>query len=349
MLADAGPDSWGKRVIEHRHRQRPGNPLEYLVSGNGDGAGGLRFSLSRSAMSKLPNHLAFKDLEEVAAAERDLDEGRVIDDWRLKMVWEAGSSMGGARPKLTVGGGRDAWLVKLSRKDDEVNMAVLEHACLQAAREAGLTVPDSHISNIGQRAALFVRRFDRTEDNSRLHYMSAHALLNLQTFRPNDVIAPQGMCTYGGISALAQHSMGLVAGPELFQRMIFNVALGNTDDHGRNLGFLKPVDQPWQLAPAFDLTVVGDSEHAMGLGLRGREASLANACSDLTRFHLTADQAQGFVQRAVDAVAQLPRLMQDLGATPADLAWVARRLPKPESVDALFEAPAVRRRRLTAR
>lgn len=344
VLADAGPDAWGRQVIEHSHKQRPTNPLEYLVSGNGDGAGALRFSLSRSAMGKMPNHLAFKNIEAVAQAERAMDEGRLLSEAEIRLVWEAGSSMGGARPKLTVGEGRDSWLVKLARKDDPMNMAILEHACLQVARRAGLRVPDSHISTIGQRSALFVRRFDRGDADQRVHYLSAHALLNLHRLKPTDVLAPHGLCTYGSLAALAQHSMGIPVGPEMFQRMIFNVVLGNTDDHGRNLGFLKPVGQPWQMAPAFDLTVVGDAQHAMGLGLQGRDATLANACSDLRRFQVTPAQAEAIVKQVIEAVAELPALMRHLGAPPADLAWVERRLPSVNVTPDLF-APTPGRRR----
>ena len=55
--------------------------VEYLVSGNGDGVGALRFSLSRDALSpRLPRHLSFQDLNEVAQAERDLDDGKIVDD-----------------------------------------------------------------------------------------------------------------------------------------------------------------------------------------------------------------------------------------------------------------------------
>lgn len=329
VLADAGPDAWGRRVIEQRHRQKPANPLEYLVSGNGDGVGALRFSLSRSKVGPLPNHLALDraDLQLVADAEHDLDAGLILDDARLRRVWEAGSSMGGARPKFTAGDGDDTWLVKLARRDDTVNMARLEHACLVVARQAGLTVPDSRVATLGTQTALFVRRFDRGATDTRHHYLSAHALLNQPKVGAADVTAPMGVCTYGGLAALAQRSLGLSAGPELFERMVFNLLLGNTDDHGRNLGFLKVQGRPWQLAPAFDLTVVGGPLHALGLGTHGREASLANALSALGQFQVSPDQAQATVVRLQAAVATLPTMLRQLGATPVDVAWAAQRLP----------------------
>jgi serine/threonine-protein kinase HipA len=345
VLADAGPDSWGKLVIERRHSQVPANPLEYLISGNGDGVGALRFSLSRDAVGKLPNHLAIEKIEMVAQAEQDMQDGRPMDDQARQMLWEAGSSMGGARPKLTVGQGTNTWMVKLARNDDPVNMAILECACSQIARAAGLEVPESYVSVVGKQSALFVRRFDRIEQDQRIHYLSAHALLNLHKIGPNDVVAPMGVCTYGGLAALAQHSMGLVAGPELFARMVLNVLLGNTDDHGRNLGFLKPLGQPWALAPVFDVTVLGARQHAMGLGRDGRAATLANACSDLDRFQISAHQARETVQRTQEAVAGLTKRMIQMGASSTDIEWVQRRIPAAEEIPALEGGTSARRSR----
>lgn len=172
-----------------------------------------------------------------------------------------------------------------------------------------------------------VRRFDRFGEHGCIHYLSAHALLNLETLGPADFVTPKGLCTYAGIVSYAQHAMALTIGPEVFRRMLFNLALGNTDDHGRNLGFLKPLHQAWALAPAFDLTVVGDAEHALGLGRDGRTATLANAFSDFPRFQLSLEQAQAIWNEVVSAVMQVPSLMSEMEAAPGDLQWVTRKLP----------------------
>jgi serine/threonine-protein kinase HipA len=39
VLLDAGPDSWGKRVLSEIAKSRPRNDMEYLLAGNGQGIG----------------------------------------------------------------------------------------------------------------------------------------------------------------------------------------------------------------------------------------------------------------------------------------------------------------------
>ena len=325
VLADVGPDSWGRSVIEKMHKQQPANPLEYLISGNGDGVGAVRFSLSRSALGLLPNHLNFKNINTVGQIEQELDDGQILEHDRLQQIWAAGSSIGGARPKLTVEEDGVEWLVKLAKNNDTVNMAMIECACLQISKKAGIDVPNARLINVTKRPALMVERFDRNR-GIRHHYLSAHALLNMHRVGPKDVVSPGGICTYGGLVSMAQHGLNLQCGPQIFARMIINVLLGNTDDHGRNFGFLKPMGQSWTLAPAFDIVVHGGNMHALGLGKGGRLSTLENAVSDLSRFHLTPSQARPIIDLAINSVRTLPKLLIDLGATSSDQEWVSKRL-----------------------
>ena len=47
---------------------------------------------------------------------------------------------------------------------------------------------------------------------------------------------------------------------QLFRRVLFNILIGNRDDHLRNHGFLRTGDG-WQLSPAFDVNPNPDKDH----------------------------------------------------------------------------------------
>lgn len=47
---------------------------------------------------------------------------------------------------------------------------------------------------------------------------------------------------------------------QLFRRVLFNISIGNRDDHLRNHGFMR-VGDGWQLPPAFDVNPNLDKGH----------------------------------------------------------------------------------------
>ena len=69
---------------------------------------------------------------------------------------------------------------------------------------------------------------------------------------------------------------------QMFRRMVFNVLIGNKDDHAKNFSFVH-LDDGWHLAPAYDLTrcVQGyNGEHAtsvMGKGTPSESDMIAVA------------------------------------------------------------------------
>jgi len=69
--------------------------------------------------------------------------------------------MGGARPKAVVEDGEALWIAKFNRRDDKWNSARVEHAMLVLARECSLSVSQSRLTQIADRDALLVKRFDR--------------------------------------------------------------------------------------------------------------------------------------------------------------------------------------------
>lgn len=81
---------------------------------------------------------------------------------------------------------------------------------------------------------------------------------------------------------------------ELWVRALFSCAVGNTDNHLRNYGFLREA-AGWKLAPAFDVNPTSGSEVkylATGLGFADREADPQAAFEVCEFFRMKAVEAR---------------------------------------------------------
>ena len=323
VLADAGPDAWGKRLLELHRGRVPDTPLEVLRVTNGAGTGALLFSQSRErpAPVRLAPATTLAELEDAA---RHVDAGEPVSEHVFELIFASGSPLGGARPKANITLDGDAWIAKFAKADDTVDMPRVEWACLTLARRAGLDVPDHRLVNVNGRAVLLVRRFDRGNPTP-LHYLSLHALLSAVRMSLGDVIAPEGLCTYGGMASLCRQIGVPDAGTVMFHRLAMNLAIGNTDDHLRNQGLLHDIDG-WRFAPAFDLTATGGAHQAIGVGTAGREATRENALSDLPRFGLSLDQARALLHQVDAAMASAQGVLRDAGLPPLQVEQVLNRM-----------------------
>ena len=339
VFADAGPDAWGSKLLELQRGHVPTSPLDVLRVTNGCGTGALLFSQSRERPAPTRQLLPMTTLPEIEAAARSVASGETVADPVFHLLLEGGSSLGGARPKANVQWNDAAWIAKFSKPDDALDLPRLEWACLRLARDAGITVPDHQLQEVNGRAVLLVRRFDR-EGARALHYLSLHALLSMGRMSAADFVAPQGLCTYGGLSSLCRHIGVEGAGRTLLQRLVFNLAIGNTDDHLRNHGLLFDGGS-WRFAPAFDLVALGGPVHAIGLGEAGRQATLENALSDLPRFGVSMPDAQEMVAQVAQSMADAPARLREAGLSDAHVEMAMRRMkPFPKADDLECSVPA---------
>jgi serine/threonine-protein kinase HipA len=118
-----------------------------------------------------------------------------------------------------------------------------------------------------------------------------------------ETLPPKGRATYASIVAAALRIGVKNAGEEMFRRMCFNYAIGNTDDHLRNHGFL--FEGTWRLAPAFDLVVLGGPAHEIGVGQDGLRRSRDNLLSRVEDFGLGLRIAEDLLMQAVDAARRM--------------------------------------------
>ncbi|MCY4532912.1 MAG: HipA domain-containing protein [Gammaproteobacteria bacterium] len=299
---DAGPDHWGRQVLE-RHAGKPElSELDYLLLSPDDRAGALGFGLSPIAPTESPGFnqtLDLAQLQNVAMAV--VNDEPLPDESYKEQVFDlmlVGTSMGGARPKTVVEDYEGLWLAKFNREDDKWNNARVEHAMLMLARSCGLTSATSTVVQVGNRDVLLVKRFDREKTGE--GYTRARMLSALTLLRAEDTHSARRKWSY---PVLAEELRRMSATPgenaeELFRRMCFNALISNIDDHPRNHAVIAK-GHDWELSPAYDLTPfspvsIERRDLAMICGDDGRRAKAANLLSQSNRFCWIKTQRQTF-------------------------------------------------------
>lgn len=309
-LRDAGPDSWGRRVIE-RHVGKPAlSELDYLLHSPDDRAGALSFGLwpkPPAPRRQFNKTIDLGKLQTIADAIVNDEELPAIPEVPLAQeLLLVGTSMGGARPKAVVEDDEALWIAKFNRKDDKWNNARIEYAMLELARSCALTTADSKIVQVGDRDVLLVKRFDR--ERTKAGYLRARMVSALTLLRSED--SPQSKERWSYITLVEElrrvSARARTDAAELFRRMCFNALISNTDDHPRNHAIIAK-SRDWRLSPAYDLTPtplvsLEERDLAMICGDQGRIANAANLLSQSARFLLSADEAKGIVRAMRDRV-----------------------------------------------
>lgn len=322
VFRDAAPDDWGTRIMLLRNQHAPANELERLLRTSGGGVGQLRFSLSRSRAltpPPLPSAASIKKLAQIA---QRVDQKQQLEPEELALL-EPGSSMGGARPKVTVLEEGRPWLVKFSKSTDLVDVPLLEYASMQFLRQRlGIQTPRTKLIKLGSKHAFAIERFDHVDAGPQ-HFISANSLFNQEKIRliKDSRLNPYSYCNLARI--MQKHCADFSNDcAELFRRMVANIVMGNTDDHARNHALLLDIQQQhWQLSPAYDMlpTIGNRGGQAMGVGKEGAASTLVNALSYAQIFGLNAEQAKTIVDQTAEAYQQWPDFCEQAGIKPGDL------------------------------
>lgn len=245
VFNDSLPDGWGLLLL-HRYLQSKGinslnlNILEQLCLVGSNGRGALEYRPDRSVMAE-PDFSTFAQL--ALEADKILRDDDYSGD-RIEELVRRGGSPGGARPKIFVHADGKEWLVKFRARYDKKNIGREEYRYAQLARHCGIEMPDVKLFD---NEWFGVERFDR-KNGARLHVVSASGLLRADYQLP----CMDYMHLFKLTSALT-HSMEEMW--RLYRLMVFNVIIGNRDDHAKNFAFI--YDDGWHLSPAYDLLPCG--------------------------------------------------------------------------------------------
>lgn len=326
-IRDAAPDAWGRRVIEAR-RKAPLNSLpesDYLLAAGSNRVGALDVRTGLD-VDETPSELGdVRKLEYFLEATQRIEEGLPVPA-RLEAFFDAGSALGGARPKATVADAQGKlWLAKFPSRSDGYDIPLVEAATLDLAGAAGLTIPRVAMVDLGAgQHVMLIERFDREGAASamtRKHFISALTLVGcaeLDSPNRNYADIADALRKHGAAKQIAADL------EELFARMVFNILVGNDDDHLRNHGLLwEPNVRGWVLSPLYDVvprpTRAWERFLHLGIGPQGRVATLDNAMGWAARFGLTRDKAIASIDKVWRVVREWKNHFEQYGVPPAEI------------------------------
>ena len=266
IFLDSMPDTWGKTLMKRRAAQEARSrnekvpklyEIDYLLGVYDESRmGALRFKTDREGpfldndtKNPTPPWSSLGDLQEAVNHIESDSETETIRQW-LAVLIAPGSSLGGARPKANVlGKNGDLWIAKFPSKSDTIDKGAWEFLTYRLALDCGIEMAESKIEKItGPYHTFLTKRFDR-EDGQRIHFSSAMTMTgnteeSLKTVSPSYLDIVDVIENYGINVEKNLH--------QLWRRLIFNIAVSNTDDHLRNHGFLMN-EKGWELSPAYDI------------------------------------------------------------------------------------------------
>jgi serine/threonine-protein kinase HipA len=278
IFLDSSPDRWGQTLMKRREallskdESRPTKSLyawDYLLGvQDATRQGALRFrhvgtqeflgSEARSA----PPVTSLRELEDIATrlTSKRIDDLDTLRRW-LAVLVAPGASLGGARPKANfVEQDGTLWIGKFPARDDDRDIGAWEYVAHTLALQAGIDVPTAkHVKLNNDFRTFCVQRFDRRA-GQRHFYASAMTLLQKEQSEGTSYLElAQFLRAVGD----AKHVTADLE--QLYRRVVFNVAIGNRDDHLRNHGFILG-ESGWRLAPAFDVNPnIDKADHVLNI------------------------------------------------------------------------------------
>jgi len=310
-IGDAGPDAWGRRVIENHifgagpmatHPEL--DKLTYLLRSGSDRIGALDFQ--RSATEYIPRRTGTAPLEQLLQAAEHVEHGDplapAVDDALLH-----GSSIGGARPKALLEDADRKLIAKFASASDSYSVVRGEFVAMTLARRCGLDVANVEITNALGKDVLLVERFDRVRNAdgawTRRAMISGLTMLGLDEM----------LGRYASYADLARVVRERFTAPratlqELFGRIVFNILVGNSDDHARNHAAF------WDgamltLTPLYDVAPLpragGETRQAMAIGPDGYQMSQVAGCVDAAATYLLSrGEARTIIDHQIEVIAR---------------------------------------------
>ena len=266
IFIDSMPDTWGRTLMRRRAIQEARSKdeksktlyeIDYLLGVYDESRmGALRFKLDpdgpfldNSENTPTPPWSSVGELQAAAKALENEEGNDEVKKW-LAILMAPGSSLGGARPKANIlDKQNNLWIAKFPAKNDIIDKAAWEYLAYLLAIKAGINMSECNIQKItGNFHTFFTKRFDR-ENGERIHFASAMTMTgnNEETIRDNPA-------SYLELAEFIQNYGYSIKEnlEQLWRRIVFNIAISNTDDHLRNHGFIL-TNKGWILSPAYDL------------------------------------------------------------------------------------------------
>lgn len=327
MFLDSMPDTWGRTLMKRRAAQEAAErgerartlfEVDYLLGVLDESRmGALRFKtdpngpfLDDNKESPTPPWSSVGELQEAASNIESETDNNAVKKW-LAILIAPGSSLGGARPKANIlDKENNLWIAKFPAKNDTTDKAAWEYLAWQLALKAGIVMSECRISKVaGKYNTFFTKRFDRDQEQ-RIHFASAMTMTgnNEDTIRDN-------ASSYLEMAEFIQNYGTRINEnlEQLWRRIVFNIAISNTDDHLRNHGFIL-TEKGWILSPAYDINPSIDKD---GLALNidmdnnGLDYDLAKSVGQF--FRLENKQMDRIIEEVTTPVKSWRKMAKNLG------------------------------------
>lgn len=240
VFNDSLPDGWGRLLIDRLLREQGINPaelspLDWLC---------IIGPKTMGALTYKPTKPIGKEEADKSLSYLEKETQKILNDEPsndLSTLVAKGGSSGGARPKvlLTING--EEWLIKFRNTQDPLNIGEIEYKYSLLAKKAGLIMPETQLF---EGKYFGVKRFDRISQK-RIHMHTAAGLLNANFRLPS-----LDYKTLIEATLFLTHDM--LEAEKMFRLMVFNVLIGNKDDHAKNFSFIYD-EGKWQVSPAYDI------------------------------------------------------------------------------------------------
>lgn len=332
VFLDSMPDTWGRTLMKRKQAQlasetgeraRTLYDIDYLLGVYDESRmGALRFKtdpdgpfLDNDNLTPTPPWSSIRELQDAAQNFENDGNNDEVKKW-LAILMAPGSSLGGARPKANIlDDNGDLWIAKFPSKNDTTDKAAWEYLAYQLALKAGVHMAPSRIEKIsGSFHTFFTKRFDR-ENGERIHFASAMTM----TGNNEDTIRDHA-ASYLELAEFIQTNGAMVNDnlEQLWRRVVFNIAISNTDDHLRNHGFIL-TRHGWILSPAYDLNPSIDKDGlALNIDMDNNALDYDLALSVGDFFRLTDKQMRDILLDVKQSIADWEELANDIGISKSE-------------------------------
>lgn len=279
FFANLLPEGDYRQKIERMFQVSSGNDFSLLAAIGGDCAGVLSLGhkpqdLEEAYFEKITK----EDLIQLIRSEGISAFQQKNQQSRLSLAGAQGKipvTYDGSSIQIPRNGAPSTHIIKFNRFQGQyARLVENEYFMTQVAQFIGLNTISCELHNIDRNYFMISKRYDRMTDSSawpqRLHqedFCQAMGVSHMNKYEK------EGGPSFPQCVSLVRKHLDLVDVEQLIQWFLFNLIMGNSDAHGKNLSILYRTQKRPELAPFYDLVCTRaydsiDRNLAMALGGR---------------------------------------------------------------------------------
>lgn len=264
-----------------------------LLNSNSNRIGNLSFSRTDDVNELL---YALSDTPSIDLQELEYAIHLIVENPKIRLnnhlsdLLKHSASVGGARSKALIQLNGQEYLAKFTSSHDYYPVIESECFAMKMAKKVGINVADVELIK-SNHPILLIKRFDR-ENGVRKNIVSALTILGLNEMESRYASYPD---LYLKTSE----------GHEIVDRIIFNILVGNNDDHARNASCFYQ-DGELKLTPAYDICpyprVTGETSHAMLISFNDRRSQLKTVVDSSELFGLSKEEVKQMIGHQIEQI-----------------------------------------------